>query len=99
MEPSTSEFAIDVSSELEKSRKINLAHFSTYFVTWTGLYSSFHNIFSFSLSFEPYFQFIGIISNENYSGLDDFGRTDFLRIYDKAKVRFLLFFRKKKDFS
>ncbi|CCD71867.2 CCM (Cerebral Cavernous Malformation) gene homolog [Caenorhabditis elegans] len=29
--------------------------------------------------------FIGIISNEKFSGLDDFGRTDFLRIYDKAK--------------
>ncbi|ULT98098.1 hypothetical protein L3Y34_005735 [Caenorhabditis briggsae] len=29
--------------------------------------------------------YIGIISNENYSGLDDFGRADFLRIYDKAK--------------
>ncbi|CAL2042078.1 unnamed protein product [Caenorhabditis brenneri] len=29
--------------------------------------------------------FIGVISNENYTGLDDFGRTDFLRIYDEAK--------------
>uniref|UniRef100_A0A1I7ULM0 DHHA2 domain-containing protein n=1 Tax=Caenorhabditis tropicalis TaxID=1561998 RepID=A0A1I7ULM0_9PELO len=29
--------------------------------------------------------FIGIVTNANYTGLDDFGRTDFLRIYDKAK--------------
>uniref|UniRef100_A0A8R1EB38 Uncharacterized protein n=1 Tax=Caenorhabditis japonica TaxID=281687 RepID=A0A8R1EB38_CAEJA len=30
--------------------------------------------------------FIGVIPNENYAGLDDFGRTDFLRIYDRAQV-------------